>query len=332
MSLLAYLPILAMAQGLNAMTYKGCYSSSRGLSDQGSHIYQTSGYCQPICVDQGSAVLGLSGGSDCWCGDQLPPEDSLVDDSNCDTGCNGYRQEDCGGDGYYSVYLTGEKDDDDVSNVGSGGNSGNNNDSNNSSDDDDDDDDSASSSSSSNSDSDSSTTTSSAPRETTRASTAQPSVITSVAPGTTVVVTQTPAPDNADADRSRQSLSPEEEEENNSDDSGSDTNVAGIAAGVVVGVLVLIAIAVGAFFFIRRRRKQRAEQEYNRSNQVSDFMAGGGAAPGMRETSRPPNTGYSQMSDQRLDPEVGRRNSVGSIADNEDYSRRILRVANPDRG
>jgi cell wall integrity and stress response component len=47
---------------------------------------------------------------------------------------------------------------------------------------------------------------------------------------------------------------------------------------------------------------------------------------------KPPGTGYSHMSDQRLDPEAGaRRNSVGSLADNQDYSRRILRVSNLDR-
>lgn len=80
---------------LSAMTSKGCYSSSNGLTDQGSYTYQTSGYCQPICVKQNKAVLALSGGSDCWCGDTLPPADSKVDDTKCDTSCNGYGSEDC---------------------------------------------------------------------------------------------------------------------------------------------------------------------------------------------------------------------------------------------
>lgn len=93
--------------------------------------------------------------------------------------------------------------------------------------------------------------------------------------------------------------------------------MAGIAAGVVVGVVAAAAIAAGIFFFLRRRRQQAAEDEYKRT-QVSDFMRGGDR--------KAPNTGYSNMSDQRLDPEAGRRNSVGSIADNEDYSRRVLRV------
>jgi len=82
-------------RGLATMTYEGCYSSSSGLTDQGSYTYQTSGYCQPICVKQNQAVLATSGGSDCWCGDVLPPADSKVDDSNCNTPCNGYGSENC---------------------------------------------------------------------------------------------------------------------------------------------------------------------------------------------------------------------------------------------
>jgi len=86
---------LRSRQALNAMTYQGCYSSSAGLTDQGSYMYQTSGYCQPICVKQDQAVLGLSGGSNCWCGDTVPPASSKVDDSSCNTPCNGYDKENC---------------------------------------------------------------------------------------------------------------------------------------------------------------------------------------------------------------------------------------------
>ena len=105
-------------------------------------------------------------------------------------------------------------------------------------------------------------------------------------------------------------------------DSGSKPNVAGIAAGVVVGVVAVAGIAIGLFFFMRHRKQKAAEEEYKR-NQVSDFMRHGGTSG----EGKPPNTGYSNMSDQRLDPEAGRRNSAGSIADDQDYSRRILRVS-----
>jgi len=104
--------------------------------------------------------------------------------------------------------------------------------------------------------------------------------------------------------------------------SGGGTNVAGVAAGVVVGVLAAAALAAGLILWIRHRKRQAAEEEYKRSNQVTDFMRGShGNEP------KPPPTAYSQMSDSRLDPEANaRRNSAGSIADDQDYSRRILRV------
>ncbi|CAK7199792.1 hypothetical protein SEUCBS139899_002476 [Sporothrix eucalyptigena] len=102
----------------------------------------------------------------------------------------------------------------------------------------------------------------------------------------------------------------------------SSTNTAGIAAGAVVGV-VAVAAAVGAgFFIIRRRRNRQIEEEYRRNQAVNAFFSGGsGKAPS--------TSGSHSISDSRLDPVMSqRRLSDGSIADNEDYSRRILRVTN----
>ncbi|PSK54027.1 Cell wall integrity and stress response component 1 [Elsinoe australis] len=138
-----------------------------------------------------------------------------------------------------------------------------------------------------------------------------PSVITSIAPGRTVVVTQsanantTPEPSqSAPADTSK-------------------PNTTAIVAGVVVGVVVACALAGAAFFFIRHKRRRQAEEEY-KQHQVADFMSGSKGTIPARKTSGP---------DSRFDAEAmaNRRLSDGSIADNEDYSRRILKVANPDR-
>lgn len=101
---------------------------------------------------------------------------------------------------------------------------------------------------------------------------------------------------------------------------GGGGNTAGIAAGVVVGVVAIAAIIGGVYFFLRRRRRQAAEEDFKQRTQVNDFMRGG-------DERKPPATGYSGTSDARLDPEAGRRDSVGSLADNQDYSRRILRVS-----
>lgn len=98
------------------------------------------------------------------------------------------------------------------------------------------------------------------------------------------------------------------------------SNVAGIAAGVVVGVVVIAAIVGGGFFFLRRRRNAEIEEEHRRNAAVNAFISG--AKP-------PGSSGNVSMSDSRLEPGLAhRRLSDGSIADNQDYSRKILRVTN----
>jgi cell wall integrity and stress response component len=90
----------------------------------------------------------------------------------------------------------------------------------------------------------------------------------------------------------------------------------------VVGLVAIAAIVGGIFLFMKNRRKRAIEEEYRRNAAVSSFMAGGGK--------HPPNSsgGGSSFTDTRLDPAVmaQRRMSDGSIADNQDYSRRILKV------
>ncbi|KAF2870940.1 hypothetical protein BDV95DRAFT_607233 [Massariosphaeria phaeospora] len=95
-------------------------------------------------------------------------------------------------------------------------------------------------------------------------------------------------------------------------------NTVGIAVGVVVGVLALLAIVGGVFFFLRQKKRRAVEEEYRRQAAVNSFVSGGKL-----------HTSTSSMTDSRLDPEfMNRRASNGSIADNEDYSRRILKVTN----
>ena len=96
--------------------------------------------------------------------------------------------------------------------------------------------------------------------------------------------------------------------------SSSGPNKAGIAAGVVVGVVAVAGIAGGIFLYLRNRKRRAIEDEYHRN-------LTGTYGP------KPPSTAGS-MSDSRLEPSVmfQRRQSDGSIADNQDYSRRILKV------
>ncbi|KAF3388693.1 hypothetical protein F1880_004321 [Penicillium rolfsii] len=91
----------------SAMTLVGCYSSSDGLTNQTSYTFQSSGWCYDRCTAWNAAVFALSGGSDCLCGDELPPSSDKVASSKCSTPCNGWPSDMCGGSGFYSLYTTG---------------------------------------------------------------------------------------------------------------------------------------------------------------------------------------------------------------------------------
>ncbi|KAI9738214.1 MAG: hypothetical protein M1834_008712 [Cirrosporium novae-zelandiae] len=255
---------------LSAMTYEGCFDDAGPLVDQGSYTYQSPGYCQTVCVKLNKAVMGLKSGSNCWCGNLIPANSSYVSESKCDSSCDGYDKDICGGSKTWSVYLTG------VDNgVGYA---------------------------------DSDSTSTDGATKTTKGSgagkTQQPSVIT--AAGKTIVITaSSQASDIAASESASKAAS-------------SGTNKAGIAAGVVVGVVVLGAAAGGAFFYLRMRKRRQVEEEYRRNAAENPFTG-----------KIPPSTA---MSDSRLDPSIAsyRRQSVGSIADEQDFSRRILKVTNPD--
>lgn len=97
------------------------------------------------------------------------------------------------------------------------------------------------------------------------------------------------------------------------------TNVGGIVGGVVCGVVIALAAIGGVFFYLRRKRNKEIEEEHRRNAAVNSFI---GHKP-------PSSSGGLSISDARLDPVMAqRRMSDGSIADNHDYSRKILRVTN----
>jgi cell wall integrity and stress response component len=96
-----------------------------------------------------------------------------------------------------------------------------------------------------------------------------------------------------------------------SSSTGSSGISGGAVAGIVIAILLIAGIAGATIFYIRRRRK--AEYEKHESSAF-------GSSPG--SLSRP----FAGI-DSRLDPNmVQRPQSVGSLADDRDYSRKILRV------
>jgi cell wall integrity and stress response component len=127
--------------------------------------------------------------------------------------------------------------------------------------------------------------------------TAAPSVITKA--GQTIVVTASSSASNG-----------------TSGSGGGGSSKAGIAAGVVVGIVAICAIAGGVYFFLRQRKRKAVEEEFRRNAAVSSFVGGKSKSE------------VSSTNDQRLDPSVvfARRQSIGSIADERDFSRRILQV------
>ncbi|KAK1753119.1 putative wsc domain protein [Echria macrotheca] len=93
-------------------------------------------------------------------------------------------------------------------------------------------------------------------------------------------------------------------------------NVGAIAGGVVVAVVLVASSVAGFFFYMRRKRNREIEEEHRRNAAVNSFISG-----------KAPSSAGS-ITDARLDPVMAqRRMSDGSIADNEDYSRKILRVS-----
>jgi cell wall integrity and stress response component len=248
---------------------QGCFSSTLGLKVAGTtDIYTSKGSCSKLCLANGSTVFGLTNSTWCYCGTTIPPVDTQVANSSCNTGCPGFPADKCGGGSKYtSVYLLNDSLQGTVSNINDDGSTP-------------------------------SGTTVTTPSHT--ASTTQ-SVVT-VVNGQTVYVTPT-----ATATGKSSSGGPSK---------------AGIAAGVVVGLIAIAAIAGGVFLSLRNKKRREVEEEYRRNAAINQFTQGG------KHPSS--SAGASTLSDMRLDPAVmaQRRMSDGSIADNQDYSRRILKVTN----
>jgi len=254
------------------VVYKGCYSSSTGLTMNSSYTFNSQGYCQTQCAPLSYSVLATKSSTDCWCGNELPPTADLVSDSHCDAPCAGYGSDMCGSSqDFWSVWLTGV----------------------------------ASSASTATADTTSSAASSSTSTPGTTSTT--PAIVT--APGSTVVVTAAPGTSEAASASA-------------SAHAKSKPNKTAIAVGVVVGIVVIGAIAGGLYLFVRNKKRREVEEEYRRNAATSTLIAGG----------KPPTSsgGASSFTDTRLDQATmaQRRMSDGSIADNQDYSRRILKVTN----
>lgn len=293
----------------------GCFSSIDTSNSQGYGQYQTQSLCASSCGSSFPYVAIKNGGY-CYCLSSLPSGNSILN-SQCNVACNGFGAVMCGGQDVYSVFPG----------LGS----------------------SASGSSQSSSVSSSSSLSASSSRSlssiTSAPSHSNVVTTTSDANGSVIykTVTQT---SGSTATGSDNNLS------KNNAGSKSSANVGAIVGGVVGGLAGLALIIVGVFFFLRHRNLSDDDDEEDYYEKGGS--SGTGSASGTikkpakfnnaafdRPMSNPfvhpsddsadKRASRSELTDPRLNPVMmGRRRlSEGSLADEADYSRKILAVANP---
>ncbi|KAI1409421.1 hypothetical protein F5Y13DRAFT_93473 [Hypoxylon sp. FL1857] len=331
MGLMAFMSNIGLSSSID-MAY--CASINTGTTPGNFSIYQSDGLCHDFCISEYAFAIVKE--KECWCSDYTPDETDQVDVSKCSEPCPGFTSDTCGGDNLWG-YMSLAKEP-----SGTSGGSG------------------------STSSPDPVTETvhntvtvtptvptvpnlhsTTAVPDSSDSSTATPtpsvSVHTVTAGGTvslqTVTVMPTAAPDSG---------------------TSSDANSAGMTAsqhglttaqavGVAIGVLgaVAIAIAVGVFLFLRRRRRGQGDAIADSPGSHRGSSAGMMSTPttamasvwdGDNASSGRRNSRYMPH-DPRMDPyatniysrfENKSHESINTLQDNHDYSRKVLRTTNPD--
>lgn len=134
--------------------------------------------------------------------------------------------------------------------------------------------------------------------------------------------------------------------ENSNNGSGGDGGlgtggIVGIVVGVIGGVLVIAGIVL---FWFLKRRKRTQEEGYqddpsvrgSSSDRVNPEMAASAGSSG--SAAHNSNRNSTLQIDPRMDPfkqglyaRNGSHESIDTLRDDRDYSRRILRATNPDQ-
>lgn len=343
---------VALADGISL----GCYdTTATDMVDALHDTFMSSKTCNDECRSQGKAVFMVNDKT-CWCGGSVPASGAKASPEMCNTPCPGYGPENCGGKSgntlYFNFYQATNQDGSPVVNSFStqkGGStatsassasssatatSSSSSDKPSSSSSDDSTSNSPSSTASTQPPSTTSTSTSSSDSSSTPGSSSGTSSDTSTtgspttsSPTRTSGTSMTSA--SSDAQSSASATGGALTEENKEKKSGGISG--GAIAGIVIGVVVGLALVGLAFFILRRRR-----QSYEYQTQASDRY-GFTDDPFTTAAEDKMNFSHNGTSafvpvDQRLNPALinQRRMSEGSIADEQDYSRKILRVANPD--
>ena len=317
---------------------EGCFSLVDTSVSKGTQQYGTQSRCSESC---GSSYpyVAMKNGGECYCLSKLPSSLLETSSSQCSVGCNGYGQTVCGGTNAYTVfenieYLGGAVSSGAASSLSSLAASRSSSLSSRSA--------SASSAASSSSAGESLVTDGATQSASSSIVTSDPSSSSSSVLMRTV--TATSGSTSSPTSSSGSNL--------NNSENKSKTNVAPIVGGVVGGVAAL-AIGLAILFFIRRRNSKDDDEEdfykkgsagsagsggvarakSNKFNSVFDMpMANPFEHPSdVVSEKRASSAAAGELTDPRLNPVMmGRRRlSEGSLADEADYSRKILSVANP---
>ncbi|KAK6335839.1 hypothetical protein TWF730_003214 [Orbilia blumenaviensis] len=291
-----------------------------------TNIYQSDGECRDHCVKD--YAFGIVLWQNCWCSNYPPIDLKGLDE--CQDSCPGYPDDKCGNrtENYYNYIELDQH------------------------------------LPSSRTDLPASSTTSSEPAKTDEPDSKTTDPPSSSPPGTPVVsvitiqgsqrtVTVTPAATDPTSSSFPMSSS------------GGDSffSDAGRVAGVFVGVGAAVLLLLAVILFLRKRKNDR-RKSVDSSNHPEMGMSGAGS-PNLTGSSSPTGrprststlglvgglqdkapvittTGFTEtdrVTDQRLDPnqiwmrfdnDNGSRVSLRSLQDNQDYSRRVLKLTNPD--
>lgn len=334
------LPFFLVSVVLAADTGIGCFSQVDTSNFKENGQWETSDSCAKSCGSQYPYVAIKNGGM-CYCL-STRPSSNQVSTSQCSTPCNGYGTVNCGGQNAFTVFNgLGEDTGASAGSLALLLSSSSTSTLTSSTV-------SASTNSPSTSQVAQSTSLDEEPAPTTLSSSTSSSsthtrVITSTnQDGATKTITQSMRPTSTSSTKASSSASPQLK--------SSSTNVGAIAGGVVGGVVGLIAICLGVFFFIRHRRNDESDEEefFEKGSGSGGISRGNGTAKSKKFNSafdmpmanpfsdefadkRASKMTTNGLADPRLNPAiVGRKRlSDGSLADETDYSRKILAVANP---
>ncbi|OJJ99684.1 hypothetical protein ASPACDRAFT_60518 [Aspergillus aculeatus ATCC 16872] len=310
-SLLGAIALLAWPVSVSSsITY--CSSVNTGSSQAANEsTFQSNGLCEDHCS---SYAFGILQGYDCWCSNIAPNSATNVNNSKCSQDCPGYPDDSCGSTskGLYAYVEV-------VGNQPSG---------------------TATVSSTSTTSSSTSSTQSSSTTSAATTTTGQTVSTETNAGGTVKTVTLEATQPTATASSTGTSS------KSTSSSGMSSGTIAGIVVGSIGGALAIIALIFVLFF---AKRKQRASSpdpsvqnilldgRQSKGSQMS-FMKGMFSDNHSHTLSAGSSIAAHRLptfTDNRMKTDTvlfanGRRDSDASLQDNEDYSRPVLRLTNPD--